>query len=134
VLAKIEATQLGYKEALMLNMHGEITECTGDNIFIVKDNLICTPPVSAGVLEGVTRDFVLEELASLLNLNVFEKTLKVYDILTADECFLTGTAVEIMPVTELSGAKIGEGKPGNVTKKLINKFYEVLEQFKDKAA
>ena len=117
IMAKVEAVQAGVLEALMLNEQGYVAECTGDNIFIVKDGVVYTPPVSDGCLDGITRQVVLEVCAEL-GITAVERTLTRYDILTADECFLTGTAAEVIPVTKLDGRVIGNGKPGPVISRI----------------
>ncbi len=121
VLAKIEGLKAGCQEALMLNHKGEVAECTGDNIFIVRDGVIATPPNDAGILEGVTRDVVFE-LAEAANIPCEETPLTRHDIYVADECFLTGTAAEVCPVVKLDNRVIGDGKPGAVTKDLMERF------------
>src|SRR5438270_13561642 len=110
VLAQIEAVQAGCFEALMLNHKGEVAECTGDNIFLVKRGELRTPPLDAGILEGVTRNAVIE-LAQADGIVVEEMSLTRYDVYTADECFLTGTAAEVIPVVKIDGRLIGTGKP-----------------------
>jgi branched-chain amino acid aminotransferase len=124
VLAKIEAQQAGAGEGLMLNEQGLVAECTGDNIFVVKNGAITTPPISSGALAGVTRA-VIFELARDLGLSISEPDMTRYDIFTADECFLTGTAAEVIPVVKLDTRTIGDGKPGPITLKLIEKFHEL---------
>lgn len=121
ILAKIEGTDGGCVEALMLNHKGEVAECTGDNIFIVKNGVLKTPPTDAGILEGITRNAVIK-LARDAGITVQETTLIRHDIYVADECFLTGTAAEVVPVTSLDGRPIGTGKPGPVTKDLLARF------------
>ena len=127
ILAKIEANEAGVNEALMLNSEGYVCECTGDNIFIVKDNNVITPSIEAGALEGVTRDTVIE-LALDKGLKVEKKMLKLEDILDADECFLTGTAAEIIPVIAVDDKKIGHGQPGDKTKEMIAAFKEATRE------
>ena len=124
ILAKIEGMQAGCIEALMLNHKGEIAECTGDNIFLVRDGRISTPPVDAGILEGVTRDAVIG-LAKELGIEVFEVALTKYDAYVADEIFLTGSAAELIPVVKLDGRTIGDGRPGPMTHKLTARFKEL---------
>jgi branched-chain amino acid aminotransferase len=126
IMAKIEASHAGAAEGLMLNELGNVAECTGDNIFIIKRGNIATPPVTAGGLRGITRDVVFE-LASELGMKVAEMDLTRYDIYTADECFLTGTAAEIIPLVKLDSREIGDGKPGPVTGKLISRFRELTQ-------
>jgi|SRR5579863_2805006 len=121
ILAKIEGTDAGCVEALMLNHKGEVAECTGDNIFIVHKGILKTPPVDAGILEGITRNAVIR-LARDAKIPVVEATLLRHDIYIADECFLTGTAAEVIPVTSLDGRSIGQGKPGPITKDLLERF------------
>ena len=120
-LAKIEGSDAGCVEALMLNHKGEVAECTGDNIFIVQKGILKTPPVDAGILEGITRNAVIR-LAREAKIPVAESTLLRHDIYVADECFLTGTAAEVIPVTSLDGRSIGQGKPGPITKDLLERF------------
>jgi len=124
IMAKIEATDSGCIEALMLNAQGEVAECTGDNIFIVKGGVLKTPPPDAGILEGITRNAVIR-LAKEAGLPVQEVTMVRHDIFVADECFLTGTAAEVIPVVSLDGRTIGEGKPGPVTKDLLERFQKL---------
>jgi len=121
ILAKIEALNTGVMEAIMLNAHGYVTECTGDNIFIVKDGKLKTPPPSAGILEGITRAVVMD-LARDAGIEVLEQDLTRYDVFTADECFLTGTAAEIIPVVKVDGRRLADGKPGATTQKLLESF------------
>jgi len=117
IMAKIEGTNAGCLEALMLNHAGYVAECTGDNIFIVKKGVIHTPSIDAGILDGITRRAVID-LATSLGLVVVERTMERHDVLTADECFLTGTAAEVIPVTKLDGRPIGDGEVGPVSKRL----------------
>ena len=124
ILAKIEAIKSGVEEAIMLNSDGFIAECTGDNIFIVKNGVIFTPPADAGMLKGITRNAVIE-LAGKSRIKVSEKMMKPEDLHSADECFLTGTAAEIVPVAKIDGKLIGRGKPGEMTKKLLKQFREI---------
>jgi branched-chain amino acid aminotransferase len=121
ILAKIEAIRAGCLEALMLNHKGEVAECTGDNVFIVKNGVLKTPPTDAGILEGVTRDLVME-LARKAGIPLAEATLTRHDIYVADEFFLTGTAAEVIAVTECDGRTIGGGKQGPITKQLREAF------------
>lgn len=124
VLAKIEAQQAGAGEGLMLNEQGYVAECTGDNIFTIKDGEVFTPPISAGALAGVTREAMFH-IAADLGVKISEPNMTRYDIYTADECFLTGTAAEVIPVTKLDTRVIGDGKPGPLTLKFIEKFHEL---------
>ncbi|MCO6043740.1 branched-chain-amino-acid transaminase [Aeoliella sp. ICT_H6.2] len=125
ILAKIEGLQAGCVEALMLNHKGEVAECTGDNIFIVKDGRLLTPPLDAGILAGVTREAVMD-LALELCIPLAEPALTKHDIYVADECFLTGSAAEIVPVVKLDSRPIGNGKPGPMTKRLTSAFHELV--------
>lgn len=124
IMAKIEAEQAGAGEGLMLNEQGYVAECTGDNIFVVRDGRITTPPITAGALAGVTRAAVFE-LARDLGIPIREADITRYDIYTADECFLTGTAAEIIPAVELDSRLIHDGKPGPVTLRLTGLFREL---------
>jgi branched-chain amino acid aminotransferase len=121
ILARIEANQAGAAEGLMLNDQGYVAECTGDNVFVVKNGTILTPPVFAGALRGITRSVVFD-LAAKLNVPIQEPMLTRYDLFTADECFLTGTAAEVVPVVKLDGRTIGDGSPGPITHQLIAAF------------
>ncbi|MGH7199905.1 MAG: aminotransferase class IV, partial [Planctomycetaceae bacterium] len=110
---------------LMLNHKGEVAECTGDNVFIVKRGVVKTPPPDAGILQGVTRDAVVR-LAREVGLAVEETALIRHDLYAADECFLTGTAAEIVPVVSLDGRPIGDGQPGPVTRQLRERFQVLI--------
>lgn len=121
ILAKIEGIDAGSPEALMLNHKGEVAECSGDNIFIVKDGVLKTPGPDAGILEGLTRNAVMQ-IARESGYEVKECVLLRHDIYIADECFLTGSAAEVVPVVSLDGRDIGEGTPGPVTLELLEKF------------
>ena len=127
ILAKIEANHAGAGEGLMLNAQGYVAECTGDNLFIIRHGAIFTPPISAGGLRGITRGVVFD-LAPQLGLKISEPNLTRHDLYTANECFLTGTAAEIIPVVRLDGRPIGDGKPGALTAKLIAKFRELTQK------
>jgi branched-chain amino acid aminotransferase len=126
VLAKIEAQQAGAGEGLMLNEQGFVAECTGDNIFTVKNGKILTPAISSGALSGITRQ-VTFEMAAELGIAISEPDMTRYDIFTADECFLTGTAAEVIPVVKLDSRVIGDGVPGPVTRALIERFHQLTE-------
>lgn len=121
ILAKIEAINAGVEEAVMLNGQGFVAECTGDNIFLVQGEVLKTPPPEAGILEGCTRKAVMG-LAREAGLAVVETNLQRYDLYTADECFLTGTAAEVIPVIAIDGRPIGDGVPGARTRALIAAF------------
>jgi branched-chain amino acid aminotransferase len=124
ILAKIEGLQAGCVEALMLNHNGQIAECTGDNIFLVSRGELLTPPIDAGILQGITRDAVIE-LARQDGLTVREIPLTKHDVYIADECFLTGSAAEVIPVVKVDSRPIGDGQPGTITRKLITRFHEL---------
>ena len=124
ILAKIEGLQAGCIEALMLNIKGEVAECTGDNIFLVRDDVLLTPPIDAGILEGITRDAVME-LARDAGREVREIPLTKHDVYIADECFLTGTAAEVIPVVKVDSRTIGTGKPGPATLDLKERFHRL---------
>lgn len=121
IMAKLEALHAGVPEAVMLNAEGYVTEGTGDNIFIVSEGILKTPPVFIGILEGVTRNVVLD-LAKELGIPSEEDKLVTHDLYTADEVFLTGTAAELVPVVEIDGRPIGEGRPGNIFTRLKEAF------------
>ena len=122
ILAKIEANQAGCEEAIMLNAEGYVAECTGDNIFLIKGRHLMTPPLSAGALYGITRGTVMD-LALAAGITVAEPNLTRYDVFNADECFLTGTGAEIVPVIQVDGRTIGSGKPGPVTRELVRAYH-----------
>ena len=126
ILAKIEANIAGVEEAIMLNSAGYVSECTGDNIFIMKNGSLFTPPLSSGALYGITRGTVMG-LASEAGITVSEPNLTRYDLYVADECFLTGTGAELIPVTKIDGRVIGTGKPGRVTKSLVKKYHALTQ-------
>ncbi len=123
ILAKLEGLKAGCVEALMLNHKGEVAECTGDNIFLVRDGILLTPPLDAGILAGVTREAVIE-LAIAAGVEVKEISLTKHDVYVADECFLTGTAAEVIPVVKVDDRAIGTGKPGPVTLDLKERFHK----------
>jgi branched-chain amino acid aminotransferase len=126
ILAKIEAIKAGAKEALMLNSDGYVCECTGDNIFIIKNGTLITPSIEAGALEGITRDTVIE-VAAVRKMKVEKKFLKLDELYEAEECFLTGTAAEIIPVTQIGEQLINNGKVGKLTIQFINEFRELTK-------
>ena len=121
ILAKIEANRGGVPEALMLNHDGIVAECTGDNIFIVKDNVIYTPPIHVGILDGITRNTVIK-LARKIGYTVEEKEFTLFNVYSAGECFLTGTAAEAIPVTSVDERIIGDGVAGKVTTEILVAF------------
>jgi len=121
ILAKIEAIDAGTLEAVMLNHLGYVAECTGDNLFIVRDAVVFTPPIAAGILEGITRDEIIA-IAREQGTEVREENLTRQDLYVADECFLTGSAAEVVPVVRIDKRPIGDGKPGPVTKRLAEEF------------
>jgi len=127
VMARIEANLAGADEALMLNDAGNVAECTADNVFIVKRGQIFTPPVAAGALRGITRSVVFE-IAAELGVKVRETDITRHDVFVADECFLTGTAAEIVPVVKADGRSIGSGKPGPITARIVARFRQVTRE------
>ncbi len=127
ILAKIEAIRAGCLEAIMLNIKGEIAECTGDNLFLVKRGVLKTPPTEAGILEGITRSVVLD-IARGADIPTSEAPLTRHDVYTADECFLTGTAAEVIAVVKVDGRPIGSGKPGPITGQLRKKFQQIVRE------
>jgi len=127
VMARVEANLAGADEALMLNDAGNVAECTADNVFIVKHGQILTPPVTAGALRGITRSVVFE-IAAELGVKVREADITRHDVFVADECFLTGTAAEIVPVVKADGRSIGNGKPGPITARIIARFRQVTHE------
>ena len=128
ILAKVEAIDAGVHEAIMLNTQGFVSECTGDNIFAVRGGQTVTPPVTAGILRGVTRRFVIDTLAPALGLQVSERPLKVDELLSADEVFLTGTAAEVIGVSSIDGRRIGSGVVGPLTKRLEAEFKRIVSK------
>jgi branched-chain amino acid aminotransferase len=126
ILAKIEANNAGVEEAVMLNAEGFVAECTGDNLFIVKNRALFTPPLSAGALYGITRQTVIE-LAEEAGLKVSEPNLTRYDLFNADECFLSGTGAELIPVVKIDGRVIGTGKPGPITRRLEEDYHALTK-------
>ena len=126
ILAKIEANNAGVEEAVMLNAEGFVAECSGDNLFIVKAGALATPPLSAGALYGITRQTVIE-LAAAASLKVSELNLTRYDLFNAHECFITGTAAEIVPVVKIDGRVIGDGRPGAITRRLEEDYHALTK-------
>jgi len=127
ILAKIEAVNAGFDEAIMLDSLGYVAECTGDNIFIVKNSHLYTPPQCMGTLRGITRDTVLE-ISRKDKIPVHEHVITRHEVYISDECFLTGTAAEIIPVVKVDGRVIGNGRPGKLTLKLMKKFKELTRK------
>jgi branched-chain amino acid aminotransferase len=128
ILAKIEALNAGVEEAIMLNGQGYVAECTGDNIFMVDGGRVLTPSVTSGLLVGCTRNAVLR-LAREAGHEVIETELQRFDLYNADECFLTGTAAEIVPVVKIDGRVVGTGEPGPVTTDLLTRFRRFIESY-----
>jgi len=127
ILAKIEANDAGVSEAVMLNHEGNVSECTAENIFIVRDGEVQTPTATDGILEGVTRKVMLA-LCKRMQIPFVEKILQRHDLYIADECFLTGTGAEVAPVTKIDGRGIGTGQPGPITRKLIDAFHRHVRE------
>lgn len=126
IMAKLEAINAGYEEAVMINQLGFVAECTGDNIFVVKRGIVQTPPANMGALEGITRGVVIE-LARAQGLQVEEIPLTRHDLFCADECFLTGTAAELIAVISVDHRQVGDGKPGPITRKLTAAFRQLTQ-------
>ena len=126
IMAKLEAIQAGCQEAVMLNQEGFVAECTGDNIFIVRKGELYTPAPCHGALDGITRETVIE-LAAAADIKSHQVLLTRYDLYTSEECFLTGTGAEIIPVIRIDGRSIGGGKPGMTTRKLIKAYHEAIK-------
>jgi len=124
ILAKIEAGNAGCDEAIMLDSLGYVAECTGDNIFVAKAGHLYTPPQCMGTLRGITRDSILE-IARKNKISAHEHVITRHEVYISDECFLTGTAAEIVPVVKVDGRVIGNGKPGKLTSTLLKKFREL---------
>jgi len=130
VLAKIEAVNAGFEEAIMLNKYGFVAECTGDNIFIIKNKTVITPPAYMGALEGITRNTVMEiatKMGKNTDISVKQRVMSRHDVFSSDECFLTGTAAEVIPVTKVDGRPIGDGKVGEITETLRKAFLELTQ-------
>lgn len=127
VMARIEANLAGADEALMLNEAGNVAECTADNIFIIKRSQIFTPPIAAGALRGITRSVVFD-IAAELGLKITETDITRHDVFVADECFLSGTAAELIPVIKADGRVIGNGMPGSITARMIGRFRELTRE------
>ena len=127
IMAKIEAGQRGAPEAILMTSEGYVAECTGDNIFILRQGRLLTPPCYLGALEGITRQAVME-IAGKLRIPTFEEPFTRYDLYTSDEIFLTGTAAELVPVVEVDKRPVGGGRPGPVTARLLAKFRELTRR------
>ncbi len=127
ILAKIEAADAGVPEAIMLNHVGNVAECTADNLFIVKTSRVLTPTITDGILEGVTRQVILD-LCRNIAIPCAEQTLQRHDLYIADECFLTGTGAEVVPVTKIDGRQVGSGQPGKITRRLIDAFRSYIRE------
>ena len=127
ILAKIEAINAGCIEAIMLNAEGFVAECTGDNIFMVKGGRLLTPPFAAGALQGITRGVVLD-IAREMGVEVAEPNLTRYDLFNSDECFITGTAAEVVPVVKIDGRPVANSRPGKMTKKFMAAYHQVANQ------
>lgn len=127
VMARIEAVDAGVSEAIMLNPQGLVCEATGDNVFVMRHGRLITPPVSAGILEGITREVVMC-LARDMDICMAEENLSRFDLYTCDECFLTGTAAEVIGVTCIDGRIIGDGTVGPVTRKILKAFHEEVRR------
>lgn len=125
IQAKLEANQVGAGEGLMLTEDGYVAECTGDNIFYIKDGVVYTPPAFVGILEGITRCTAIDLLKDM-GVEVVEKVFTRFDLYTSDESFLTGTAAEVIPMVVLDGRPIGDGKPGPLTRQLMKAFHEYV--------
>ena len=123
IMAKAEAKEAGADEAIMLTVDGYVSECTGDNIFLVRDGELYTPPTSMGILEGITRNLVIE-LARKRGITVHEKLMIRHDLYIAEECFATGTAAEVIAITMIENRPVGDGKPGPITKRLLQDFID----------
>ncbi|MDG2200968.1 MAG: branched-chain-amino-acid transaminase [Phycisphaerales bacterium] len=128
ILAKVEAIDAGVLEAIMLNTEGDVAECTGDNIFMIKDGRISTPDPSAGMLHGITRRFVIDELGPSLGYAIEERTHRIEEVRTADEVFLTGTAAEVIGVSSIDGKPVGNGKVGPITTELVAEFRRLTRE------
>lgn len=125
IMAKMEGQLAGVREALMLDHNGYVVECTGDNVFVVKDGVLTTPPTYLGALRGITRDCIME-LAEKDGMVVKEEPFTRFEVYDADELFLTGTAAEAIPVVKVDGRPIGDGQPGTITKELIQRFRSIV--------
>jgi branched-chain amino acid aminotransferase len=127
ILAKIEAIDANVPEAIMLNHEGNVAECTADNIFIAKGGVVYTPTTHDGILEGITRAVIID-LCGRMSVQCVEKTLQRHDLYVADECFLTGSGAEVIPVTKIDGRAVGAGSPGPVTKRIMDAFHRYIRE------
>jgi branched-chain amino acid aminotransferase len=127
ILAKIEAVDAGVGEAIMLNHNGHVAECTADNIFISQGGVLFTPTIYDGILEGVTRDTIIM-ICRHLAMSCMEQTLTRHDLYIADECFITGTGAEVVPVTKIDGRPIGAGVPGPLTRRVMDAFHRFVRE------
>ena len=127
ILARIEANDAGVGEAIMLNHLGNVAECTADNVFIVRSGTVITPTIVDGILEGVTRQTILD-LCKRMNIPCVEQSFQKHDLFVADECFVTGTGAEVAPVTKIDGRAIGDGTPGKITRRLIEAFHKYVRE------
>lgn len=133
IMAKISGHVAGVEEVVMLNQRGEVAECSGDNLFAIKNGAIRTPPVESGLLEGCTRNTIID-LARAHGIEMRETVMNLFDLYTADEVFLTGTAAEVIPVVKVDGRVIGTGIAGEMTTKLLGIFRQYIADYKDNAA
>ena len=131
ILATQECKRNGYDEAILLDLNANLSEAPGENIFIVKNNTLLTPPLESSALEGITRDSVMR-IAKDLGYSTKEKTITRSEAYLADEIFLTGTAAEITPVISIDGKKVGSGKPGNITKEIVSAYLDIVSAKNDK--
>jgi branched-chain amino acid aminotransferase len=125
IIATQEAKRNGFDEAILLDYIGNVSEAPGENIFIVRDGQMITPPLSSSALEGITRDTIIK-VGKDLDIEVLEKEVTRSELIVSDEIFLTGTAAEITPITSINGKKIGNGKPGNITKKMMDEYTDIV--------
>ena len=125
-MAKLQANAVGAQDAVFLNAQGFVCELTGDNIFIVKNNRVYTPPLSQGILDGITRSFVLS-LADKLDLDIIEEPLTSHDLYTCDECFCTATRIGILPIVWIDGRRIGNGEIGPIAVRILKAYQEILQ-------
>jgi branched-chain amino acid aminotransferase len=125
IIATQEAKRNGYEEAILLDHKGNVSEAPGENIFIVRDGRLITPPLSSSALEGITRDSIIK-IGRDLNFEVSEKFVTKSDLISSDEIFLTGTAAEITPIISMDGNKIGNGRPGDITKKMMDEYTNIV--------